>query len=188
MPQNNITRTIDLSRVENSVIGVVSDTHGRPHPGLLTALKQVQPSLILHAGDVGDHRILTEMKEICETFFVRGNVDPRGPDWADSLTLHIQMEGGHRLSLLLLHFAMVHFKLNKLAWSLLRQRPADIVIFGHSHIPFLGSEGKITLFNPGSAGPPRFRLPITMGLIGISAPRVRFKHLDLQTGTAWVPG
>jgi putative phosphoesterase len=103
------------------------------------------------------------------------------------MILPIQLDAGHRLSILLLHFAMVHLKLNKMALSLLRQRPADIVIFGHSHIPFLGSEEKITLFNPGSAGPPRFRLPITMGLIEVSAHQVKFKHLDLQTGTTWLP-
>jgi predicted phosphodiesterase len=93
----------------------------------------------------------------------------------------------HRLDLLLLHFAMVDLKLNNMALSLLRQSPAEIVVFGHSHIPFLGVDGKITLFNPGSAGPRRFRLPITMGLIEISARRVTFKHFDLQTGREWRP-
>jgi predicted phosphodiesterase len=78
-------------------------------------------------------------------------------------------------------------KLNKMALSLLRQNPAEMVVFGHSHIPFLGTDGKITLFNPGSAGPPRFRLPITMGLMGLSVHRVTFKHVDLQTGEEWKP-
>ena len=187
MPQQSITRTIDFSGVESSVIAVVSDTHGRPHPGLLSALKEVRPSLILHAGDVGDHRVLTEIGGICEVLFVRGNVDPRGPGWPDSMTLHLRLDEEHGLNLLLLHFAVVDLKLNKMALSLLRQSPAEIVVFGHSHIPFLGMDGKITLFNPGSAGPRRFRLPITVGLIEISAYRVTFKHLDLQTGKNWRP-
>ena len=188
MPQKSITRTIDFPGVESSIIAVVSDTHGRPHPGLLSALKELRPSLILHAGDVGDHRVLTELGAICEVLFVRGNVDPRGPGWPDSMTLHLRLDEEHRLNLLLMHFAVVDLKLNKMALSLLRQSPAEIVVLGHSHIPFLGTDGKITLFNPGSAGPRRFRLPITMGLMEISANRVNFKHLDLQTGEAWRPG
>jgi putative phosphoesterase len=187
MPQKSITRTIDFSGVENPVIAVVSDTHGRPHPGLLPALKEMRSSLILHTGDVGDQRILTELGRICEVLFVRGNVDPRGPGWPDAMTLHLRLGEEHRLNLLLLHFAMVDLRLNNMALSLLRQSPAEIVVFGHSHIPFLGVDGKITLFNPGSAGPRRFRLPVTMGLIEISAHRVTFKHLDLQTGKAWRP-
>jgi putative phosphoesterase len=187
MPQNSVTREIDLSSIENPVVAVVSDTHGRPHPGLFPALKEARSSLILHAGDVGDHRILTELQGICEVLFVRGNVDPRGPGWPDSVTLHLRLDEEHRLDLLLLHFAMVDLKLNNMALSLLRQSPAEIVVFGHSHIPFLGADGKITLFNPGSAGPRRFRLPITMGLIEISDRRVTLKHLDLQTGREWRP-
>jgi hypothetical protein len=103
------------------------------------------------------------------------------------MTLHLQLDEKHRLNLLLLHFAVFDLKLNKMTFSLLRQSPAEIVVFGHSHIPFLGVDGKITLFNPGSAGPRRFRLPITMGLIEILANRVTFKHLDLQTGKEWKP-
>ena len=98
--------------------------------------------MILHAGDVGDHRVLTELRGISETLFVRGNVDPRGPTWPDSVTLQIQLNEGRRLTFLLLHFAMVNLKLNKMALSLLRQNPAEIVVFGHSHIPFLGVGGE----------------------------------------------
>jgi uncharacterized protein len=187
MLQRHATRTVDLSGVEGSVVGVVSDTHSTPHPGLLPALKELHPSLILHAGDVGDPHLLTELKGISETVFVRGNVDPRGSTWPDSVTLHIQLDKGRRLNLLLLHFAVVHWKLNGTAWSLLQRNPAQIVIFGHSHLPFLGVDGKITLFNPGSAGPPRFGLPITLGLIKLSIQGVTFKHLDLQTGKTWSP-
>ena len=187
MPQRNLTRTIALPGVEGCVIAVVSDTHGRPHIRLLPALKEIHPALILHAGDVGDPSLLTDLRTISETVFVRGNVDPRGSTWPDAVTLHIQLDGGLRLNLLLLHFAVLHFKLNETAWSLLRRNPVQMVVFGHSHLPFLGVDRKITLFNPGSAGPPRFGLPITMGLIEVSAHRVTFKHLDLQTGNAWRP-
>jgi predicted phosphodiesterase len=60
------------------------------------------------------------------------------------------------------------------------------VVYGHSHIPFLGKQENTVLFNPGSAGPPRMGLPITMGFIEISD-QTRFRHLDLQTGEQWKP-
>ncbi len=187
MLQRNTTRTIVLPGVESCLIAVVSDTHGKPHGRLLPALEEIHPTLILHAGDVGAPALLADLRKISETIFVRGNVDPRGSAWPDAVTLHLQLDEGLRLSLLLLHFAVLHFKLNETAWSLLQRNPVPIVVFGHSHLPFLGVDRKITLFNPGSAGPPRFGLPITLGLIDVSAHRVGFKHLDLQTGKEWRP-
>jgi len=71
--------------------------------------------------------------------------------------------------------------------NLLRQHPAQVVIFGHSHLPFLGTEGKVCLFNPGSAGPPRWGLPTTLGFIQNTADQLTFKHLDLRTGEEWRP-
>ncbi len=188
MSQRHDTQMIDLPDTKDCSLAVISDTHGKPHPSLFPALERSRPSLILHAGDIGDPRILTALGKISRTVFVRGNVDPSGPTWPDSVTLHIRIGKASRLDLLLLHIGVTNLRLNKNALSLLQQNPARVVVFGHSHIPFLGQDGAITLFNPGSAGPPRFRLPITMGLMEISTDRLKFKHLDLQTGKAWAPG
>jgi len=188
MSQRHDTQTIDLTDIKDCAIAVISDTHGKPHPAMFPTLERSRPSLILHAGDVGDPRILTELKKISRTVFVRGNVDPSGPAWPDSVTLQIRIGKTARLDLLLLHIGVTHLRLNKNALSLLQQNPARIVVFGHSHVPFLGLDGAITLFNPGSAGPPRFRLPITMGSMEIASDRLKFKHLDLKTGKEWTPG
>ena len=188
MSQRYNTQTINLPEIKGCSFAVISDTHGKPPPALFPTLAKIRPSLILHAGDIGDSRILTALGKISRTVFVRGNVDPSGPAWPDSVTLQIRIGKTARLDLLLLHIGVTHLRLNKNALSLLQQNPARIVVFGHSHVPFLGLDGAITLFNPGSAGPPRFRLPITMGSMEIASHRLKFKHLDLQTCKEWTPG
>lgn len=188
MPQRHNSRTVDLSDPEDSLIAVISDTHGRSHAALFPTLERYHPALILHAGDVGDLGLLVEMEKTSPTVYVRGNIDPSGPRWPDSVALHVRFGKTAQFDLLLLHIGITRLRLNKNALSLLRRSPAQIVVFGHSHVPFLGMDKNITLFNPGSAGPPRFKLPITMGLIELSTQQLRFKHLDLQTGKPWVPG
>ena len=187
MHQRHKTKTIDLPDAENGVIAVISDTHGRPHPNLFSILTQRHPSLILHAGDVGDLDLITELEAVVRTIYVRGNVDPAGPLWPDSLAIRIKLEASLQFDLLLLHIAVTRLRLNREAAGLLRQSPAHIVVFGHSHVPFLGRDGKIALFNPGSAGPSRMGLPTTMGLIEISSGQLKFTHLDLRTGEQWKP-
>jgi uncharacterized protein len=187
MARRHESATIDLPDSESCLIGVLSDTHGRPHPNLFPLLEQHRPSLILHAGDVGDLDLIEELGTLCQILFVRGNVDPAGPRWPDSLTLHMKVGDTFRMDLLLLHFALAQLRLNKDAADLLQQYPSQIVVFGHSHIPFVGTDRDVCLFNPGSAGPPRMGLPITMGFIEIASGQVRFKHLDLRTGDAWRP-
>ena len=131
--------------------------------------------------------LIGELETVCQTVFVRGNVDPTGPMWPDSVTLRVKVGNTFGVDLLLLHFALVRLRLNTDALELLRQHPAQIVVFGHSHIPFLGADRNVHLFNPGSAGPSRMGLPTTMGFIEIASGQLRFKHLDLQTGEVWKP-
>ena len=187
MTHRHETRTIDLPDSENGMIAVISDTHGKPHPGLFPVLQHHRPSIVLHAGDVGDLDLIDILEEIAPTVFVRGNVDSTGPAWPDSFSLHINIGQAIQFDLLLLHMAVAQLRLNREALNLLRQRPAQVVIFGHSHTPFLGMEGKTCLFNPGSAGPSRMGLPTTMGFIEISSGQLKFKHLDLKTGEQWRP-
>lgn len=188
MIQRHIARTVELPDAGHHLIAVLSDTHGRPHPALFPILKKRRPRLILHAGDVGGTELLEELEKICATIYIRGNVDPTGPTWPDTLSLRIGFGSVSSLDLLLLHFAVAHLRLNRSALDLLHQHPAQVVVFGHSHLPFLGMEGKVCLFNPGSAGPPRWGLPTTMGLIQRTPDQLTFKHLDLRTGEEWSPG
>ncbi len=186
MVRRHETRTIELPEAGDLTVGVVSDTHGRPHPNLFPLLDQHHPSLILHAGDMGDLDLVTELEAFSPTVYVRGNVDPTGPAWPDSVSLGITLGPSRRIGLLLVHFAVARLRLNRNVVSLLRENPAQIVVYGHSHMPFLGRQQDIVLFNPGSAGPPRMGLPTTLGLIEISD-QIRFKHVDLRTGELWIP-
>jgi hypothetical protein len=191
MHDRHETRRIVLSGESGWVIGVVSDTHGKPHPNLIPLLKEERPALILHAGDVGNIGVIGQLEEVGITVFVRGNVDPAGAAWPDSLRISLQLGKSAALDLLLLHFAISGLRLTKDVLTLLRENPARILVFGHSHIPFLGThgeaEGKTYLFNPGSAGPRRFSLPTTMGFIRISSTGLKFNHVDLDTREPWSP-
>ena len=187
MAHRHRTLAIELPEESNGIIAVLSDTHGRPHPGLFSALEEHRPSLVLHAGDIGDTSLLKEMETFGPTVCVRGDIDPMGPLWPDSIMLHAKLPGEFHLEILLLHIAVARFRLKKNALGLLQKYPAQIVVFGHSHVPFIGMDGTICLFNPGSAGPSRMGLPTTMGLIEPSHDSLRFKHLDLKIGKEWKP-
>ena len=125
MPRRHATRVIDLPDAKNCIIAVLSDTHGKPHPNLFPALERNRPSLILHAGDVGDLDLITELEGISQTVYVRGNTDPTGPMWPESVSLRIRLEASRRLDLLLIHFAVARLRLNREAQILLRREPCS---------------------------------------------------------------
>ena len=187
MSSKHEKKSINLSSTGTCRIAVLSDTHSRPHPALLPLLIDHQPSLILHAGDVGDAALLAALDNIARTVFVRGNIDPKGPSWPESVCLQLKLPSGTALDLLLLHMAIVHLRLNRRSLDLLRLFPSQLIVFGHSHVPYIGQEGKVWLFNPGAAGPSRFRLPTTLGMMELSSEGLRMKHLDLTTGRPWTP-
>jgi hypothetical protein len=68
-----------------------------------------------------------------------------------------------------------------------RAAGASLVVCGHSHVPFIGVDKGLTVFNPGSIGPRRFSLPIVLGTIDLAPGGVRLRHVDVETGRAWVP-
>jgi uncharacterized protein len=188
MDHRHEIETITLPDAQGHLIAVMSDTHGAPHANLIPFLQEKKPSLIFHAGDVGgDMGFIAELEDICPTIFVRGNVDPTGRQWPDSKTIHLKLWRSAQIDFLLLHMAMGRLKLLEEARTLLAKNPAQIVVFGHSHVPFFGTEGEVCLFNPGSAGPPRWGLPITMGLIEVSPKQMKFKHFNLKTKEQWTP-
>ena len=132
-------------------VGVISDTHGLVRPEVLAALRGVDH--IIHAGDIGNPDVLSALKELAPVTAVRGNVD-RDP-WAHALadTEVLRLE---KSTIYVIH---------NLADMDLDPRAAGFsaVIAGHSHQPWNTMKDGVLFFNPGSAGPRRFRLPIALG-------------------------
>lgn len=149
------------------LIGVISDTHGLLRPEALTALAGVEH--ILHAGDVGDPRILDALREIAPVTAIRGNID----QWGDCAELPatdvVELDG--RL------FYLVH------SLTDLDINPAvagvAAVISGHSHKPSIEQRSGVLYLNPGSAGPRRFNLPITIAHITVDEASVDARLIDL---------
>lgn len=144
-----------------TTIGVISDTHGLLRPEAVEALRG--SDLIIHAGDVGHADILETLKGIAPVKAVRGNVDR--DNWARKLPLTELVEAGD-LSLYVLH------NLQELD---LKPKTAGIaaVITGHSHVPKVETRDGVLYFNPGSAGPRRFKLPVSVGKLVIKDKRLR---------------
>jgi putative phosphoesterase len=149
------------------LVGVISDTHGLLRPEALTALAEAEH--ILHAGDVGDPRILDTLQKIAPVTAIRGNVDCWG-DCAD-LPPTDAVELGGRL------FYLVHsitdLDINPVV--------ADVaaVVSGHSHKPSMHSRDGVMFLNPGSAGPRRFNLPVTVALVTISEEKLEARIVEL---------
>jgi uncharacterized protein len=154
-----------------TALGVISDTHGLLRPEAVKALRGVDR--ILHAGDVGASEILEELSQIAPVTAVRGNVDTGS--WARKLSLCevIEVEG---LSIYMLHI------LDELD---LKPEAAGfgVVIYGHSHVPRSEVKNGVLYFNPGSAGPRRFKLPVTVGKLIVKAKNVR-AEIVILTGAA----
>jgi uncharacterized protein len=168
-------------------LGVVADTHSKPHPALLELLRARQPDAILHAGDIGDLAVLDALATVAPVHAVRGNIDVRARDLPDDLTIDIVAEAEPVLRILLLHIAVNGPRLRADAARLASAAGASLVVCGHSHVPFIGEDRRLIVFNPGSAGPRRFSLPIVFGTIDIDPTGIRLAHVDCETGRAWSP-
>ena len=142
------------------LIGVISDTHGQFDPKIPAIFKSV--SHILHAGDIGNLRVLQQLKRIASVSAVSGNVDegsvPPGVDEEKTLELC-------GLRIFMIHILGNPQHLNRALQQRIEQVQPDVVVFGHSHKPLLERHGKVLYFNPGSAGPKRFSLPRSVGLL-----------------------
>jgi putative phosphoesterase len=149
------------------LIGVISDTHGLLRPEALDALSG--SDAIIHAGDVGDPAILKRLAQIAPVTAVRGNVDHSG--WAQSLPETDVLETGS-LSIYVLHI------LDRLD---LKPEAAGFaaVIYGHSHVPKQELRDGVLYFNPGSAGPKRFDLPVSLGKLIVSEGTIRGELIRL---------
>lgn len=148
-------------------VGLISDTHGLLRKEAVEALRGSE--LILHAGDVGKPEILEELGKIAPVVAVRGNVDKGG--WAEALPETAVAEAGSVL------FYVLH-DLNALDLN-----PAagfQIVVSGHSHKPRKTEHEGVLYINPGSAGPRRFRLPVTVALLKVDRTPCGVEFVDLD--------
>ena len=168
-------------------VAVVADTHSRPHPAAYDRLRALSPAAVLHAGDIGDLQVLEDLAQIAPVHAVRGNIDERAPHLPDVLSIDIRAGGDSALKLLLMHIAVYGPRLRADAARLAADAGARVVVCGHSHVPFLGRDRGLTVFNPGSIGPRRFHLPIVFGTIAVTPTGVRLAHVDCETGRAWSP-
>ena len=137
-------------------LGVISDTHGLLRPEVLTALRGVDQ--ILHLGDVGKPQVLRDLEKIAPVTAVRGNVDRDGA-CAKLPETDVVLVGSHYLYLLhdlkTLHLDPAAAKFSA-------------VLYGHTHVPNYIHKKGVLYFNPGSCGPRRFELPVTIGLLTLS--------------------
>ena len=137
------------------IVGVISDTHGLLRPEAAQALHG--SDLIIHAGDVGNSDIIAELKTIAPLFVVRGNIDKEA--WANDLPANQVVQFGHS-SIYVIH-DLHDLDLDPEAAGF------SAVITGHTHRAHEYRKGKVLFLNPGSAGPKRFDLPITLARMHI---------------------
>jgi len=150
------------------ILGVISDTHGLLRPEAIEALRG--SDRILHAGDVGAPEILEALFEIAPVTAIRGNVDTAA--WAHALpaTEVVEISG---VSIYMLH-DLGQLKLKPEAAGF------RMVVYGHSHQPKIEEKNGALYFNPGSAGPRRFHLPVSMGRLIIAAGKVQAELVELE--------
>jgi uncharacterized protein len=150
-----------------AIIGLISDTHGLLRPEAFTALEG--SDLIIHAGDVGKPEIIQQLRAVAPVVAVRGNVD-RG-DWASELPLTAVAEA--RSALIYVLHDIQQLDLDPAAAQF------NVVVSGHSHMPGRTERSGVIYLNPGSAGPRRFRLPITVARLDLRQAPWGVEFIDL---------
>jgi putative phosphoesterase len=151
-----------------AVIGVISDTHGLLREEALAALSGSEH--IVHAGDVGKPEILDQLREIAPVTAVRGNVDHGA--WSRELPDMDTVEVDGILIYVLHILAELDFKPEAAGFG--------VVIYGHSHVPKQAVKHGVLYFNPGSAGPRRFRLPVSVGKLVLGGGHVHGEIVNLE--------
>jgi uncharacterized protein len=182
-------------------VACVADTHSQPHAATAERLAAIAPDAILHAGDIGDAAVVDQLAAIAPVFAVRGNIDTRS-GFPDVVTLDIvaptegpgdaesddQRDAGPpRLRIYMTHIAVAGPRLRAEVARAARAAQAQLVVCGHSHVPFIGRDRDLAVFNPGSIGPRRFQLPIVFGTLAITPQTIRLAHVDCETGQTWLP-
>lgn len=167
--RRSITSAISTRKDQpaSTVVGVISDTHGLLRPEALDAVRGSH--VILHAGDLGSSVVLDSLASIAPTIAVRGNVDGA---WAKDIPADAVVEIG----------AVSIYMLHNLRELTLKPEAAGfrVVISGHSHQPQQRWKNGVLYFNPGSAGPRRFSLPISVGRLKITGEEIVPELINLD--------
>ncbi|HEY0681468.1 MAG TPA: metallophosphoesterase family protein [Steroidobacter sp.] len=151
-----------------TVIGVVSDTHGLLRPEALKHLVDVER--IIHAGDIGSPHVLEKLQSLAPVSAVRGNNDKGA--WAEAIPESLLIEvRGHSIHVL---HDLAQIDLSPAAAGI------DVVISGHSHKPVIDEREGVLFLNPGSIGPRRFRLPIALARLYVTDTAVRAEIIELR--------
>lgn len=150
------------------LIGVISDTHGLLRPQAIAALRGSE--LIIHAGDIGDGEILERLEEIAPVTAVRGNIDTA--PWARALPDTAVLEAAAKQIYILHDCNQLDLKPEAAGFA--------AVVSGHSHVPLQRTENGVLHFNPGSAGPRRFNLPVSVGRLRVSEKRIEAELISLE--------
>ena len=148
-------------------IGVISDTHGLLRREAVAALHGAEH--LIHAGDIGDPAILERLSRIAPVTAVRGNVD-RGA-WARNLPATNVLEAAGVSTYVLHNLAELDLKPEAAGFA--------AVIYGHSHVPKQEMKNGVLYFNPGSAGPKRFNLPVSVGRLFVENGKLRGELIHL---------
>jgi len=161
-----------VSRSRLFRIGVIADTHSLFDPAILQHFRHVDH--IVHAGDIGKSTVIEQLKMIAPATVVSGNVD--GYDESGFPSEAVIELAGVRIAIR--HMLYERGKMTKEGKAFLERTRPDLCIFGHTHQPKHEWLGNTLLFNPGSAGPKRFKLPRMLGMITIGA-RLSARHVRL---------
>lgn len=154
--------------MKEHIIGVISDTHGLLRVEAIEALKGCE--LIIHSGDIGDLNVLKKLREIAPVVAVRGNCD-KGT-WSDELKESEVVEVGD-VTIYIIH-NIDDLSLDPVATGL------RVVISGHSHKPHNYTRDQVLYLNPGSAGPRRFKLPVSTAVLKISSNSIAAELVHLS--------
>lgn len=166
-PGSARTHSLKEKTERPTTIGVISDTHGLLRPEAVEALRG--SDRILHAGDVGTPEILQALAKIVPVTAIRGNVDTK--PWARRLPKAEVVEAGG-ISIYMLHdLAQLDLKPEAAGFH--------VVIYGHSHQPKIEEKNGVFYFNPGSAGPRRFHLPVSVGRLTLASGNVQAELVEL---------
>jgi putative phosphoesterase len=152
-------------------LGLISDTHGLFDTSLPELFASVD--LIVHAGDIGKLEVVERLERIAPVLAVEGN-----NDWFNRFpTERLEHIAGRRIVVRHI-FGELH-QIGPPERALVEQLRPDIVVFGHTHRPYIESLGETILINPGSAGPRRFKLPRTVGLLSIEEGNIASEIINL---------
>jgi putative phosphoesterase len=152
-------------------LGVISDTHGLLRPEAVKALRGCD--LIIHAGDVGASAVIDGLRAIAPTHAVRGNID--SGSWAVPLDATALVDVGPHLFYVLHNIADLDLDPPSAGFA--------AVVFGHSHQPSIETRDGVLWLNPGSAGPRRFRLPVTLARVAVTGMELKAEIVELVPGS-----